>query len=205
MSVGTGPQAHAWQGWMGYIVAMECKSSGGLDWIDELAAVPREFGVSNIYADIGLSFGALAITHPRLAAAMVCKLVKGLGADHVLWGTDSVWFGSPQWQIETFRRIELPEDLQVKLDLAPLGPANSPIKNAIFAINAAGQYGLELDEQGQPVADYAGDELSRLKSEYLSRAINATICSGVGFSAIKSRAEMDAQIQVLAPTFSAWR
>jgi len=149
-------------------VSEEFERSGRLDWIDELAAVPREYGVSNVYADIGLSFGALAITHPRLAAAMVCKLVKGLGADHVLWGTDSIWFGSPQWQIEAFRRIELPEDLQDKLDLAPLGPANGPIKNAIFGINAAGQYGLELDEQGQPVADYAGDELSRLKAEYLA-------------------------------------
>ena len=43
---------------------------------------------------------------------MLGILVKGLGADHVLWGTDSVWYGSPQWQIEAFRRIEIPDDLQ---------------------------------------------------------------------------------------------
>ena len=136
--------------------------------IDELAAIPAEYGVSNVYADIGLSFGALAITHPRLAAAMVAKLIKGLGVDHVLWGTDSIWFGSPQWQIEAFRRIELPPDLQDKLDLAPLGPADSPVKNAIFGINAAGQYNLALDEQGRPVTDYAGDALSQLKAAYLA-------------------------------------
>ena len=148
-------------------VSAEFEATGTLDWIDELAAVPELYGVSNVYADIGLSFGALAITHPRLAAAMVAKLVKGLGADHVLWGTDSIWFGSPQWQIEAFRRIELPEDLQEKLDLEPLGPADGLVKNAIFGINAAGQYGIELDGSGRPVVDYARDEIATLKEEYL--------------------------------------
>ena len=149
-------------------VSEEFERTGRLAWIDELAAIPAEYGVSNVYADIGLSFGALAITHPRLAAAMVAKLVKGLGVDHVLWGTDSIWFGSPQWQIEAFRRIELPPDLQDKLELAPLGPADGPVKNAIFGINAAGQYGLALDTQGRPVTDYAGDALSQLKAAYLA-------------------------------------
>ena len=149
-------------------VSEEFERTGRLAWIDELAAIPAEYGVSNVYADIGLSFGALAITHPRLAAAMVAKLVKGLGVDRVLWGTDSIWFGSPQWQIEAFRRIELPPDLQDKLDLAPLGPADGPVKNAIFGINAAGQYNLALDAQGRPVTDYAGDALSQLKAEYLA-------------------------------------
>ena len=149
-------------------VSEEFERTGRLAWIDELAAIPAEYGVSNVYADIGLSFGALAITHPRLAAAMVAKLVKGLGVDHVLWGTDSIWFGSPQWQIEAFRRIELPPDLQDKLDLAPLGPADGPVKNAIFGINAAGQYDLALDTQGRPVTDYVGDALSQLKAAYLA-------------------------------------
>ena len=149
-------------------ISREFERTGQLPWIDELAAVPRQYGVSNVYADIGLSFGALAITHPRLAAAMVGKLVKGLGADHVLWGTDSIWFGSPQWQIEAFRRIEIPDDLQDRLGLEPLGPADGPTKNAIFGINAAGQYGLALDRAGRPLAGYADDGIARCKAEYLA-------------------------------------
>ena len=39
---------------------------------------------------------------------MMGTLIKGLGHDHVFWGTDSVWYGSPQWQIEAFRRLEIP-------------------------------------------------------------------------------------------------
>ena len=35
-----------------------------------------------------------------------------LGADHGVWGTDAVWTGSPQWQIEALRRLEIPEDMR---------------------------------------------------------------------------------------------
>ena len=86
----------------------------------------------------------------------------------MLWGTDSIWFGSPQWQIEAFRRIEVPADLQDKYGLAPLGPADGPSKRAIFGINAAAQYGIQLDACGRLVENYKGDELTRLKAEYLA-------------------------------------
>jgi len=65
-----------------------------------------------------------------------------LGADHVLWGTDYVWYGSPQWQIEAFRRIEIPKDLQKKFGFAPLGPADGKVKNTVFGQNAARLYHL---------------------------------------------------------------
>ena len=62
-------------------------------------------------------------------------LVKGLGPDHVVWGTDAVWTGAPQWQIEGLRRLEIPEDMQKKYGFQPLGPANGPIKTRIFIGN----------------------------------------------------------------------
>ena len=39
------------------------------------------------------------------------QIVDAFGADHVLWGTDSIWYGTPQWQIEAFRRFEIPQAL----------------------------------------------------------------------------------------------
>ncbi len=36
----------------------------------------------------------------------VGTLIRGLGVDHVLWGTDSLWYDSPEWQIEALRRLE---------------------------------------------------------------------------------------------------
>ncbi|MBO0709681.1 MAG: hypothetical protein J2P47_00210 [Acetobacteraceae bacterium] len=72
-----------------------------------------------------------------MAATLMGTLIKGLGADHVVWGTDAVWTGSPQWQIEGLHRLEIPQDLQRKCGFAPLGPAYSPINSAIFAGNSA--------------------------------------------------------------------
>jgi hypothetical protein len=65
------------------------------------------------------------VAHPKFSAALVGTLVKDLSADHVLWGTDSVWYGSPQWQIEAMRRLEIPEDMRKKYGFPALGDANS--------------------------------------------------------------------------------
>jgi hypothetical protein len=85
-----------------------------------------------------------------------------LGVDHVLWGSDSVWYGSPQWQIEALRRLEIPEDMQKKYGFAPLGPADGSVKSAIFGFNAARFYNIDLH------ADLGNDGLSQMKYAYLN-------------------------------------
>jgi uncharacterized protein len=135
---------------------------GSIQWVSDLAAIPQKFGVSNVYADIGTSFASCCVTNPRFAAAMMGTLIKGLGYDHVLWGTDSVWYGSPQWQIEAFRRLEIPEDMQKKHGFAPLGPADGPVKTAVFGGNSARLYGLE-----QHAELVTHDRLAALKEDYL--------------------------------------
>jgi len=87
-----------------------------------------------------------------------------LGHDHVFWGTDSVWYGSPQWQIEAFRRLEIPEDMQKKFGFAPLGPADGAVKSAIFGYNAAQFYKLDLRAELAPLKD---DGIAKLKAAYL--------------------------------------
>jgi hypothetical protein len=82
--------------------------------------------VKNVYGEIGTSFAATCISNPLYCAAMLGTLIKGLGTDHVIWGTDSVWYGSPQWQIEAMRRIEIPEEMQKRYGFTPLTPADSP-------------------------------------------------------------------------------
>jgi predicted TIM-barrel fold metal-dependent hydrolase len=99
--------------------------------------------VKNVHAELGTCFANTCVTHPRLAAAMLGTLIKGLGQDKVVWGTDSVWYGSPQWQIEALRRLEIPEDMQKRHGFAPLGAADGPVKSAIFAGNAAKHYKLD--------------------------------------------------------------
>ena len=53
-------------------------------------------------------------------------LIRGLGVDHVVWGTDAIWTGAPQWQIEALRRLEIPEDMQKQHGFTPHGPADAP-------------------------------------------------------------------------------
>lgn len=125
--------------------AQEFERTGYIRWVSDLARIPAQFGVSNVYGEIGTSFANTVVTHPRLAAGMLGTLVAGLGADHVLWGTDSTWYGSPQWQIEAFRRLEIPEDLRARHGFEPLGPGEGALKNGIFWGNGARLYGLDDD------------------------------------------------------------
>ena len=107
------------------------------------------------------------MANPRFAAALVGTLVKGLGADHVLWGTDSVWYGSPQWQIEAMRRLEIPEDMQKKYGFAALGGADGPVKQMIFGGNAARLYRLNLKAaETPPMPAYSEDRLAQTEKEY---------------------------------------
>ncbi len=138
---------------------------GYLPWVSDLAAIPAKYGVSNVYAELGAAFATTVLTHPRHCAVLLGTLIKGLGADRILWGTGSIWYGSPQWQIEAFRRFEIPKDLRRRFGFAPLGPAEGPVKSAVLGGNAAFLYGVKLSERGDyPAAD--ADQLSRMRVQW---------------------------------------
>ena len=74
-----------------------------------------------------------------------------------------MWYGSPQWQIEALRRLEIPEDMQKKHGFAPLGPANGLVKNQIFGFNSARLYNLNLRAEYAPLSL---DKFAQIKQEY---------------------------------------
>ena len=117
------------------VALAEFERTGRISWTSDLADIPAEYGVSNVYGDVGQLFATTLISQPRVCAALMGTLIKGLGADHVCWGSDAVWTGSPQWQIEGLRRLEIPEDMQKKHGFAPIGAdPNSPVKQQIFGL-----------------------------------------------------------------------
>ena len=126
--------------------------------------------MSNVYADVGQLFAQTTIADPRVSAAMMGMLIRGLGADHVVWGTDAIWTGSPQWQIEALRRLEIPADLQKKYALQPLGPADGPIKTAIFGGNNARLYDYKPEQR----AALADDQLADYKALYAKHGAGRT-------------------------------
>jgi predicted TIM-barrel fold metal-dependent hydrolase len=142
---------------------VEFEKTGYIRWVSDLAKIPQEHGVNNVYGEIGTAFATTCVTSPRFCAAMMGTLIKGLGRDHVVWGTDSVLYGSPQWQIEAFRRLEIPDDLQKKYGFAPLGPADGMVKNAIFGYNSAQLYKLDIR------AELHNDGMAKLKTAYLEQ------------------------------------
>ena len=145
--------------------ATQFKNTGRLDWVSDLAEIPSKYGIDNVYGEIGASFASLCVSDPHTAAAMMGILIKGLGPDHVLWGTDSIWFGSPQWQIEALRRLEIPDDMQRKYGFAPLGNATGKVKSQIFGHNSARLFNLD-----GLYASWSQDKLHQLKETYVAKA-----------------------------------
>ncbi len=145
----------------------EFEKTGEIKWASDLARIPGEHGVTNVYAELGTSFATSATANPRFAAALLGTFIKGMGVDHVVWGTDSVWYGSPQWQIEAMRRIEIPEDMRKRHGFEPLGAADGLVKSAIFGYNSARIYGLDMTLARESLP---ADRISAMREQWAEAA-----------------------------------
>lgn len=135
--------------------------TGAIPWTTEFCRMKqREPRVTNIYMELGSTFGQLVITHPSLCAHLLGQILAAFGSDHVLWGTDSIWYGTPQWQIEAFRRFDIPGEL---VDRHRYQPLNRQMKEQIFGLNAARLFGVDVHAARQALPQ---DVLGRLKMTY---------------------------------------
>lgn len=66
---------------------------------------------NNMYSELGSTFAATVSSRPIECAHVLGTLVRDLGEDYVMWGTDSLLWGNPQWQIDAFRRFQIPDEL----------------------------------------------------------------------------------------------
>jgi hypothetical protein len=103
---------------------------------------------------------ALRDARPDQAAHLLGKLLKTFGEDRLLWGTDSIWYGSPQDQIQAFRAFEIGRELQERHGYPALTPL---VKRKVFGLNAARVYGLEPDALRRKLR---ADPIERRKTEY---------------------------------------
>jgi uncharacterized protein len=141
----------------------EFNRTGRVAWVSDLADIPAQYGVDNVYGDLGQVIAMTLIAQPHLTAAVMGILLKGLGKDRVCWGTDALWTGSPQWQIEGLRRLEIPDVMQRQHGFAPLGPATGDVKTAIFSGNNARLYNIDLKKAELHLK---GDQFAKLKTDY---------------------------------------
>jgi uncharacterized protein len=137
------------------------KADGEVPWTSEFCRAAKQAGLRNVYMELGSTFGQLATANPAACAHLLGQMIDAFGADHVLWGTDSIWYGTPQWQIEAFRRFEIPDALVDKHKYAPLTRA---VKEQIFGLNAARLFGVDVNAKRNEIPS---DYLTRIKMAYL--------------------------------------
>jgi predicted TIM-barrel fold metal-dependent hydrolase len=132
----------------GFVTEVEEKAYGqnaGGDGIDTLIRSLEESGItpgSNVYAELGSTWRFL-MRDPQQAAHGVGKLLKHCGPDNVLWGTDSIWYGSPQDQIQAFRAFQIALEFREQHGYPEITPA---LRAKIFGLNAMRPYAISAEE-----------------------------------------------------------
>ncbi|GJL94811.1 MAG: hypothetical protein DHS20C05_12160 [Hyphococcus sp.] len=117
---------------------------------------------SNVYAELGSTWRFL-MRDPDMAAHALGKLITYCGPDNVLWGTDSIWYGSPQDQIQAFRTFQISKEYQERFGYPEMTPK---LRAKIFGLNAMKPYGISIEEAKKHAAS---DALSNRKHAYLER------------------------------------
>jgi hypothetical protein len=109
----------------------------GIDeFLNVLRGMPRR-DRKRVYAEIGSAFALAFLQSPERAAHLMGQLLQLLGSKNIIWGTDSIWWGSPQWQIDAFKALEIPPAMQAEFGYPALTTAR---KRRILGKNAARLY-----------------------------------------------------------------
>ncbi len=114
------------------------------DGVDALVTSLEQNGIApgaNVYAELGSTWRH-AMRDPDTAAHLLGKLLKACGPGNVLWGTDSIWYGSPQDQIQAFRAFQIAPQWRSQYGYPEMTPA---LRANIFGLNALKFYPVPDD------------------------------------------------------------
>jgi hypothetical protein len=135
------------------------------DGVNRLIATLRANGIprgANVFAELGTTWFSL-IRRPVEAAHVLGKLIAELGEHHVIWGTDSIWYGGAQPLVDALRVFQIPDSMCEEFGYQKLTPG---VKERILSLNAARVYGIDIPSVRQQVEQ---DDLAwarRLLREY---------------------------------------
>ncbi len=134
------------------------------DGIDALVTSLQANGIqpgANVFAELGSTWRFL-MRDPDAAAHALGKLLKHCGEDNALWGTDSVWYGSPQDQIQAFRTFQIAPELREKHGYPEITPA---LRAKVFGLNAVKVYSIPPDVLKKHVKDRVAREREGYRHE----------------------------------------
>ena len=123
--------------------------------VDRLLRSVTEAGIGaagNVYAELGSTWRRL-MGNPDEAAHVVGKLLATFGPERILWGTDSIWYGSPQDQIAAFRTFEITPAFQEQYGYPAL---TRVAKRRILGHNAIDLFGIDVPPATCGPADVEG-------------------------------------------------
>lgn len=126
----------------GYVFGEGAYTQGSQVGTNSVITTLLENGIGpnqNVYAELGTTW-QLVKNNLNLAAHVIGKLLKYVGENNVVWGTDSIWYGSPQEQIQAFLQFNYTDAFAATYGYPPLTLA---IKRKILGLNAAAAYGID--------------------------------------------------------------
>ena len=157
-----------------------------ISWTTEYAQLVQD--LPNCYAEIGTTWASSVVTFPTVAAHIMGQLMKFMGEDRIVFGSDSVWYGSPQWQLEALWRFQIPEELRERYGYPEL---TESAKRKILGLTSARLYGIQALDTGSyrevpedfesrisdelktllEFDEFTGDDMTKLKETYAALAI----------------------------------
>jgi predicted TIM-barrel fold metal-dependent hydrolase len=85
---------------------------GDIPWTsDILRDLDADPSITNVYFELGGTFHMTSLYAPEVCMHLLGRMLQVVGPDRILWGTDSIWNGSPQGQIERMRRLQIRPEL----------------------------------------------------------------------------------------------
>ena len=133
--------------------------SAMLQGVDRLVRALEENQIppnSNVYAELGTTWRNLSMA-PQEAAHAIGKLLRYVGEDRVVWGTDCVMGGSPAGQIAAMRAFVIPPALQ---QMHGYPAMTDTIRRKIFGLNGAAAYGVDPAKMRYVIKN---DDITRLR------------------------------------------
>jgi predicted TIM-barrel fold metal-dependent hydrolase len=132
-----------------------------IPWVSDLLRILKKNpDLKNVYFELGGTFNMVSAYSPETCLHLLGQMLQVAGPDRILWGTDSIWGGSPQSQIVRLRKLTMKEELIKKYKYPEL---TDEIKDKILGLNAARLFGIDPKAKRQAIK---ADKLTRLREEY---------------------------------------
>jgi predicted TIM-barrel fold metal-dependent hydrolase len=135
----------------------------------------------NVYTELGTTMASMIVTFPTAWAHLIGQQLYYMGSEHIVFGSDSLWYGGPQWQVEALWRFQIPDDIAERWGYPQLTEYD---KRQILGLNSArlyGLYGRQAVGVGEPGSPYRQGNLARYAPLMKPGSAIDTVLEGVGY------------------------